>query len=267
MLLVNAASKGHTSIVQYLLDEAHSNPLIKNNFGEAAYDVAAAATETRICDMLYRAGKIWWDMQYDLTDRVEPYILTDFHVTVLIVLHENERLSSLFGLSKLQFSPASLSKNEPHWLLASTGEPCTKEQVQLPHNNENNSFNWFWLTDWQIECRQPQVDYNTGWQYAHHLDDPEELWTPNISASGFSWVRRRQWVRVMKRRLDLTNNSHLWATWRDEKSDYFCIAQDLVEKSEDKEKVPEIEQLTRELRAYEEAVQVLYSGIKSIIRF
>ncbi|OAD75351.1 hypothetical protein PHYBLDRAFT_94736, partial [Phycomyces blakesleeanus NRRL 1555(-)] len=35
--LINAASKGYMSIVEYLLDEAHANPLLKNNFGEAAY--------------------------------------------------------------------------------------------------------------------------------------------------------------------------------------------------------------------------------------
>ena len=62
--IVNAASKGYISIVEYLLLESHANPLIKNNFGEAAYDVSAAAGESYICDMLHKAGKVWWQMQH-----------------------------------------------------------------------------------------------------------------------------------------------------------------------------------------------------------
>lgn len=62
--IVNAASKGYMSIVEYLLDEAHANPLIKNNFGEAAYDVSAAAGESYICEMLEKAGRKWWAIQH-----------------------------------------------------------------------------------------------------------------------------------------------------------------------------------------------------------
>jgi hypothetical protein len=52
------------SIVEYLLDEAHANPLIKNNFGEAAYDVSAAAQESYICEMLEKSGRKWWHLQH-----------------------------------------------------------------------------------------------------------------------------------------------------------------------------------------------------------
>jgi hypothetical protein len=52
------------SIVEYLLDDAHANPLIKNNFGEAAYDVSAAAGESYICEMLEKAGRKWWHVQH-----------------------------------------------------------------------------------------------------------------------------------------------------------------------------------------------------------
>lgn len=54
------------SIVEYLLDDAHANPLLKNTFGEAAYDVSAAsgeAGEAYICEMLERAGHRWWQME------------------------------------------------------------------------------------------------------------------------------------------------------------------------------------------------------------
>lgn len=80
----------------------------------------------------------------------------------------------------------------------------------------------------------PEVDAETGWQYARSFDDPDDQWTAEpparlerllaggstvaaLSASGsggssrsrpgtmsaHSWVRRRRWVRVMRRRLDI----------------------------------------------------------------
>ncbi|KAI8079400.1 hypothetical protein BDF21DRAFT_40535 [Thamnidium elegans] len=43
---MNAASKGYVDIVVYLLNgKYNTNPLLKNKFGETAYDVAAAAGE------------------------------------------------------------------------------------------------------------------------------------------------------------------------------------------------------------------------------
>lgn len=89
-------------------------------------------------------------------------------------------------------------------------------------------------SDWTLDVTLPEVDAETGWQYAQSFDDPDEQWTPQppprlerllaggsavaaLSASGsssslrshsgtisaHSWVRRRRWVRVMKRRLDI----------------------------------------------------------------
>ena len=79
----------------------------------------------------------------------------------------------------------------------------------------------------------PGVDAEEGWQYAHSFEDSEESWTseqpPQLqrllagsgamaaglggsgSSSGSrsrsgtpqSWVRRRRWVRVLRRRLDI----------------------------------------------------------------
>jgi hypothetical protein len=80
----------------------------------------------------------------------------------------------------------------------------------------------------------PEVDAETGWQYAQSFDDLDEQWTPeppprlerllaggsavtaftasgssgssrsaSSSISAHSWVRRRRWVRVMRRRLDI----------------------------------------------------------------
>lgn len=50
---MNAASKGHLPVVLYLLSKQNVNPLIRNNWGETAYDVAAAVFEIWICEVIY----------------------------------------------------------------------------------------------------------------------------------------------------------------------------------------------------------------------
>ena len=48
---VNAASKGHLPVVLYLLSKQSADPLLRNNWGETAYDVAAAVFEIWICEV------------------------------------------------------------------------------------------------------------------------------------------------------------------------------------------------------------------------
>jgi hypothetical protein len=250
-----------------LISKAHANPLIKNSFGEAAYDVSAAAGESYICDMLFTAGKAWWDMQHSSSENT-AYQLLDFHVTVMVALHENERSSSLLGLSRPQFSAASLSKHDTrgHWSLYPSGKPSTKEQVQLPFSNKPpGTSDWFWLTDWQIDYSDPRIDPTSGWQYARSFEDADEAWTPVTPTTGYGWVRRRRWVRVMKRRMDLLKGHHVGGQPVDEMEDYLNDAEEIVlnSKLELDESNVSIQQLTVELRALEEAVQLLRAGVKS----
>jgi hypothetical protein len=49
--LVNAASKGHLPVVLYLLTKQSANPLVRNNWGETAYDASAAVFEVWICEV------------------------------------------------------------------------------------------------------------------------------------------------------------------------------------------------------------------------
>lgn len=88
-------------------------------------------------------------------------------------------------------------------------------------------------SDWTADLTHPRVDANEGWQYAHSFDDAEDQWSAEpppslerlLSGSGImtaglgasssrsgsstrapatqAWVRRRRWVRVMRRRLDI----------------------------------------------------------------
>lgn len=77
----------------------------------------------------------------------------------------------------------------------------------------------FWISDWFVDLTSPSVDASEGWQYAQSFDAPPEEWTADIPAdlqrvlnqttsnmtlsnAQTKWVRRRSWVRVMRRRLD-----------------------------------------------------------------
>lgn len=48
---MNAASKGHLPVVLYLLFKQSADPLIRNDWGETAYDIAAAVFEIWICEV------------------------------------------------------------------------------------------------------------------------------------------------------------------------------------------------------------------------
>lgn len=94
----------------------------------------------------------------------------------------------------------------------------------------------FERSDWTLDVTHPGVDADDGWQYAQSFKDPEERWSAEpppplvrlLSGTGMvaglgspsrstgragssssngnsqlSWVRRRRWVRVMRRRLDI----------------------------------------------------------------
>lgn len=48
---VNSSSKGHLPVVLYLLTKQSADPLVRNKWGESAYDVAAAVFEIWICEV------------------------------------------------------------------------------------------------------------------------------------------------------------------------------------------------------------------------
>ncbi|KAI9319036.1 hypothetical protein BX666DRAFT_1922474, partial [Dichotomocladium elegans] len=267
--LINAASKGHVSVVEYLLDEAGANPLIKNNFQEAAYDVSAAsgeAGEAYICEMLQKAEEKEWKARQD-----EPkYDLFDFHITVMVILHENQRSSSLLGLSRPHFSPNSISKNDRRgpWSHHPSGVPTSKDQVMLPSApGDGGGSNWFWLTDWHIDYSDPRVDPTSGWQYARSFGDNDEKWTPVAPTGGYGWVRRRRWVRVMKRRMDLARGrpveDHTRVDYLEQAETLVRHIKDEQHRNDDVNEATDVLELTREVRVYEEAVQVLLAGMKN----
>lgn len=274
-LIVNAASKGHLPVVVYLLSKQNANPLIRNNWGETAYDIAAAVFEIWLCEVkktrilsyaislcisqiLQKAEADQW--------RGETYNTLAVHTTVPLILHENQRLDTRFKTLAVsgghpKFSASGLGRRgrrSPFELKLPIGSednkqviPAWRSDVQLPligdpfqipkpkavgdsHTREGSERSHFWLSDWTLDSTLPLVDVHEGWQYAKSFEVPDELWsaemppaleralagygvlTPAVAGtsssssskqavqgSQLSWVRRRRWVRVMRRRLDI----------------------------------------------------------------
>ncbi|KAJ6629117.1 hypothetical protein B0H10DRAFT_1776834, partial [Mycena sp. CBHHK59/15] len=258
--LMNAASKGHLPVVLYLLAKQFANPLIRNNWGETAFDAAAAVFEVWICEVLQKAETERW------RGTTVPYNPLSVHTTVPLVLYENQRLDSRLktlavsgGRPKFSASGLGRQGRRPpfHLRLPKVDEntgvkeiAAWRSDVQLPLlddpwnlpkpgpsdrlSAETVERSHFWLSDWTLDVTPPGVDAEEGWQYAHHFSDPDDQWTADkppqleraLSGSGLvasglggsssrrssassssrsplTWVRRRRWVRVLRRRLDI----------------------------------------------------------------
>ncbi|GJJ07266.1 hypothetical protein Clacol_001466 [Clathrus columnatus] len=143
---------------------------------------------------------------------------------------------------EIQLPPGSESNGRrdiPAWR-SDVQLPLRDDPFQIPKPKANREFtsregverSHFWLSDWQLDSTHPKVDVMEGWQYARSFDDPDDQWVSEIPAAleraltrysalspGLSspssssssrasqtqhtWVRRRRWVRVMRRRLDM----------------------------------------------------------------
>ncbi|KZP00137.1 hypothetical protein CALVIDRAFT_322949 [Calocera viscosa TUFC12733] len=273
---VNAASKGHLPVVLYLVTKQAANPLIRNNWGETAYDAAAAVFEVWICEILQKAEAERWQ------GSSSPYDPIAVHTTIPLVIYENQRLDTRLKTlavngGRPKFSASGLGKKGRKAPFELTVHPpedgpqriaAWRSDVQLPllddpfnlkrvnakgdaaTPREGSERSFFWLlvvshctwgfalrlghsSDWTLDLTPPKCDATEGWQYARHLDDPDDHWTSEVppqlerlltgagvmtsgligpstsrtngasDAPSSTWCRRRRWVRVMRRRLDI----------------------------------------------------------------
>ncbi|TFL05679.1 hypothetical protein BDV98DRAFT_229793 [Pterulicium gracile] len=263
--LMNAGSKGHLPVVLYLLTKVGANPLVRNNWGETAYDIAAAVFEVWICEVLQKAESGRW------RGTTVPYNPLAVHTTVPLIVYEYQRLDMRLKSLALSgghptFSAAGLGKQGRHppfeMKLPKPDEdtrrstvPAFRSQVQLPARDspwelplpgatgtsvEGSERSHFWLSDWTLDITQPGVDPEEGWQYSQSFTEPDNSWVgeeppqlqrllsgsgavaANLAGAGSArprvgdrrtsasstrstqaWVRRRRWVRVLRRRLDI----------------------------------------------------------------
>jgi|ERR1700722_806754 len=142
VILVNAASKGHLPVVHYLLTKQSADPLVRNNWGETAYDAAAAVFEIWICEVLQKAETIRWRRS---AVKYDPLAV---HTTVPLILYENQyldtRLKTLaVSAGRPKFSPSGLAKQgrrppfelklpKPDEETGAKELPVWRSDVQLP---------------------------------------------------------------------------------------------------------------------------------------
>ncbi|CAG8502147.1 2563_t:CDS:2 [Dentiscutata erythropus] len=278
--LMNAASKGHLSVVKYLLNRANANPLVKNCIGESAYDIAAASQKAYICELLEKTEREWWkhkrllqsttspDDLMNLPATNQPYDVYGFHSAIPVILHENQRLSSAFSLTirnPPKYSANNLLKNDScsPWSLHPDGKPCTKEDVQLPPgpsssstSSKNSQSDWEWFTNWCIDIDYPRID-SQGWQYAKKFDEPDSNWSESLPSNSNVGVRRRRWIRIMKRKMNLTEIGI-------DELDYLEKAEAIARKYPDNSKGKSVDHSSADkLAKYKEAIEILSSGIRT----
>ena len=157
---MNAASKGHLPIVLYLLTKQSANPLVRNNWGETAYDASAAVFEVWICEVrqLLLSASATSDFFSQVLSRFEAeqwrhssttYDTLAVHTTVPLILYENQRLDTRLKTlavsgGRPKFSPSGLGKTGRFELKLfkpdeSTGNkrvPAWRSDVLLPLREE-----------------------------------------------------------------------------------------------------------------------------------
>lgn len=293
---MNASGKGYRDLVQLLLNNL-ANPLLRNTYGDTAYDLAAQSEEAYICELLEEAENHWIERSgrdrssessyavallslhcemMHTTDRLLARARSQGkqvqHNTVVEIIHENQRS----GFLSNKYSSANLSRTDTRgpWS-APSGTPMSREEVALPTVRASQTGQmvrgWFWLTDWKVDTKHPRVDGEEGWQYARAFDEPDAQWVPAPLGSVLmgGWVRRRRWIRVRKRRLDVEVEGEEGASEGlegdeavGEDSDYVREAKALVEGVPRATVESGVDGVREELGRYEEAIQLLLQGGK-----
>ncbi|EPQ28819.1 uncharacterized protein PFL1_03622 [Pseudozyma flocculosa PF-1] len=130
--------------------------------------------------------------------------------------------------------------------LASTPTPDSVLGTRRSSDAEHVESSHFWLCEWQRDLTHPLVSVEEGWQYAQSFDALDDRWSAEVppplsrlldggglsasvtraitggaslataqgdqEAAQTGWVRRRRWIRVMRRRLDIEFGDELEAS-------------------------------------------------------
>jgi len=135
--LVCACADGHLPVVLYLITKQNADPLVRNNFGETAYDVSAGVFEVYICEVRFvpvsastrreipsHAFSPFFRLQvleqFEASrwpsgdaPRAEPYNVLAVHTSVPVVVYENQRYV-LLPLLSFSLSSSFLSDHSAH---------------------------------------------------------------------------------------------------------------------------------------------------------
>lgn len=173
---MNAASKGHLPVVLYLLSKQGADPLVRNNWGETAYDIAAAVFEIWICEVsrfvgtpvksdslpikvLQRAESEKWRMT------TVPYDPVAVHTTVPVLLYENQRLD-------LRLKTLAISGGRPKFSASGLGKKGRPAPFELLLPKVDDDTGKRVLPAWRSDVQLP------------FLEDPFSLPKPDRSNDG-----------------------------------------------------------------------------------
>lgn len=122
-----------------------------------------------------------------------------------------------------------------------------------------------YLEPWDTSLVKPGPDLIV--QYARAFEEPDAQWTSSPVGSALSvngLVRRRRWIRVRKRRVDMANETSQTDS-SIENNDYVAAAEALISTASTNSIDANPLALREELTVYEAAIQTLLEGIKSEI--
>ncbi|KAJ3020312.1 hypothetical protein HKX48_001022 [Thoreauomyces humboldtii] len=262
--LMGASAKGFVDLVELLLEKG-ADPLIRTKFEDTAYDLAAQGEEPYICELLQVAEQKVLERRLAESGapRASAGPLMNRHNTVVEVIYENQR-STFFAR---QFSRENLTKSDIRgpWCTP-LGRPCPLDDVHLPQVRDSNSGQlvrgWYWLSDWQPDTKHPRVDPVDGWQYAKTFEDPPLQWlAAPIGTVLNSWVRRRRWFRIRKRRADVgvEEDSTIASPTS---NDYLARARATIATLPASQDSHDLTAVRKELDLYQDVIHQLLEGLK-----
>lgn len=188
-----------------------------------------------------------------------------------VKLSDAARASRSQSLKKKKQTPSQASSSLSTILASTSSSPPVDEARIASDTSRETPPAWVWLSSWTIDLSSPLSSPVDGWSYSQSFETPSHEWQPSLPfgapGNANKWVRRRRWVRLMKRRVDLKGWGFLDTSARDN-GDYRAKAQSIIDQHR-RQEAAEDDERTEEARsrksiiALERAAQELRSGIES----
>lgn len=142
----------------YLLSKQSADPLVRNNWGETAYDAAAAVFEVWVCEVRYRTLREMHELTIPSSKVLQKaeaekwlnssvkYNPLAVHTAVPLIIHEHQRLDS-------RFKTLAVSGGRPKFSASGLGRKGRRSpfELRMPPNDSGNAIDVpAWRTDVQL---------------------------------------------------------------------------------------------------------------------
>ncbi len=148
-------------MVLYLLTKQSADPLVRNNWGETAFDAAAAVFEVWICEVNvgHFISSTLLSFRFKVLQKAEserwrgttvPYNSLAVHTTVPLVLYENQRLD-------MRLKTLAMSGGRPKFTASGLGKRGQRApyELRLPQTDETGKKELpAWRSDVQLPFRE-----------------------------------------------------------------------------------------------------------------